>query len=244
MRRSLFVVCAALAVFVGASACGDSGGNGVADAAVDVGDGDVLEEVDVRRECDPSIDCLHLTVGACEHVVCTDNVCGTEPDPDPCCGYVPPQSQPGAYFTPCETNAACFSGWCLATVDGRRCGRPCETSAGCFGCRTTCGIEWCVTGMSCKLLDSGVGITFVCASDDLDLCKPCASDAECRTISASERNLCIASDPTAGPAGRCARRCDETHDSPCPDGYLCQTVADAPEGAERQCLPASGTCAP
>ncbi|MEZ4266632.1 MAG: hypothetical protein R3F39_09660 [Myxococcota bacterium] len=257
MSQSL-LASATLALILGASACGDSGGSGSADGVLDTSevsdsvvdttdsaDSEVLQEIDVAPECTIDSQCGQLVVGACERAACEDNVCVTKPSGDPCCGDAKPARPPGAFGSPCSSGSDCFSGFCVPSPDDSLCGRACQDLSGCSGCSTTCGVTTCVmTGMSCKRVMTGDDPLFTCVFDDVLLCAPCTSDAECHLLIPPGQNLCIPTDPTAGPAGWCARRCDETEDSPCPPDYTCQDVPNAPAGAERQCIPTSGSCAP
>ncbi|PIE19984.1 MAG: hypothetical protein CSA66_01875 [Proteobacteria bacterium] len=120
---------------------------------------------------------------------------------------------------PCEADAQCEVGWCLATADGYRCPATCVTQA-------------CPPGVECKSLTSeGGALARVCVERLVTLCQPCTLHADCNLApGGADDNRCV----SYGEAGRfCGVACGEGLPV-CPDGYRC--------GGDGQCRLRAGAC--
>ena len=97
--------------------------------------------------------------------------------------------------------------------------------------------EECPPGWACKPVDSGgPDLTYVCVSGFSNLCKPCASAADCKSPGGSEDACLDYADEGSFCGGTCA------DDSDCPWGFVC-TEALTVQGVElKQCLAEAGVC--
>jgi len=129
----------------------------------------------------------------------------------------------GCFSEPCSQGKDCLSGWCVEHM-------------GNLVCTSTC-VEECPAGWSCtQVTGQGRDVTFVCVSSFRMLCRPCTSDADCAG-STGQEDVCV----DFGTEGRfCGAACGAG--SPCPDGYVCKTVADTSGVESQQCAPQDGTC--
>jgi hypothetical protein len=140
--------------------------------------------------------------------------------------YMPP-SVGDAYVLrgfgePCEEGTECESGYCIDTPrDGRVCTKTCAGQ--------------CPSGFDCVSIGTAPDVVLLCAPDGNDLCRSCDTDDACD----DPDDLCI----QVGQRTYCGEACAEDLD--CPEGFSCEDVAHPlhPEGV-RQCVPASGECAP
>ena len=117
---------------------------------------------------------------------------------------------------PCTVNEDCESGWCLNGATESVCTETC--------------LETCPDGWVCKsVLNRPPDVVYLCVPTRWDLCKACASDAEC----GGTADLCR---PVGDEGPHCSVAC--TGDASCPQGYAC---LDTDGG--KQCLPEGGSCA-
>jgi hypothetical protein len=135
--------------------------------------------------------------------------------------------KPGEFGYTCDGNLDCNSGWCIQTVDGRRCTRTC--------------LDTCPDGYDCREAP-GTDATFVCLPRFLHLCDPCRETVDCNQPGESG-NYCL----TRGEDGRfCGARCAQDDDCP-GDGYVCRNVPVGGGAEAMQCVPAEGAdcqCSP
>ena len=120
---------------------------------------------------------------------------------------------PGAAApTFCTENADCASGHCVEN----ECADPC--------------VDSCPADYACKgIASAGADVAFVCVPRFPKLCRPCATDADCRGQVEVGLDRCV----SFGPEGSfCGGDCSA---SECPEGYTC--------GEDKQCSPDSGVCA-
>ena len=126
---------------------------------------------------------------------------------------------------PCEKHEDCNSGFCLQTLDGRACSMTCLDE---------CPFDWVCMQFTPALPDQ----VYVCMQRFVQLCRPCSTNAECRTDGVDDGEACVAH----GAAGSfCGAACEV--DEECPGGYVCDDVADVAGGTVRQCIVKDGECA-
>ena len=132
----------------------------------------------------------------------------------------PDLGERGRFGEPCEMDEECLSGYC---VEAREAGRICTR---------TCGE--CPPGFECAPIgNAGPDRTFVCLTDQPDLCKPCETDRECD----DPADLCL----TIGLRTYCGEDC--SIDGVCPEGYACfefERMVDGAPVTVNQCAPADG----
>ena len=210
-NRARFLGLAPLALVAALAGCGDSatsGGGGpdaVADAAVSGGD-----VADVGGVGSPDADVTLDVPG--------------QPD-----GFEKPEivedvggPDGGGFTEECETNGDCESGWCVPSPIGNVCSEPC--------------IEACPDGFKCALVsNTPPDVVYLCISLYANLCRPCTSDGECKSLGI-ETAFCL----DQGDAGSfCTAPCDDG--GGCPGDTSCEDVT-LPNGATaKQCVPAAGT---
>ncbi|PKN53929.1 MAG: hypothetical protein CVU56_29215, partial [Deltaproteobacteria bacterium HGW-Deltaproteobacteria-14] len=131
---------------------------------------------------------------------------------------------PGGFLAPCERDADCDSGWCVASPGGLVCSKP---------CLETCPGGWRCAGVS----RSGHDVEFVCLSETGSLCQPCRDNVECNAGVPNIADRCV----SYGDAGSfCGVACAGPGD--CPTGYACSDVTSVGGQATKQCTPVSGAC--
>ena len=129
----------------------------------------------------------------------------------------------GCFGDKCQANEQCDSGWCVDHLGEGICTMPCQ--------------EECPAGWECKQVTGmGPDVVFLCVSKHANLCRPCGSGSDCKSVSGIE-DVCV----DYGEAGSfCGGVCEKDDD--CPWGFSCldgKTV----EGVEtRQCVADSGVC--
>ncbi len=125
---------------------------------------------------------------------------------------------------PCEENADCSSGYCVATADGKVCTETCLSS--------------CPDGWSCtQITNTGTDLTFICVPKYTELCRPCETGADCAQLG-DLGGYCLERDD--GQGSFCSGDCSP--DEPCPQGYDCKEVVAAGEPV-LSCVPVAGECA-
>ncbi len=147
----------------------------------------------------------------------------TDAPVDPC-GLGP------AFGQVCVSNNDCDGGWCITTKDG-------------YACTAAC-VDCCPEGWQCKEIPAGPDKVFACAPDHVTLCRPCDDNATCSGAGYQPGAFCreLPAEGLAPTLGSfCATPCSEA--APCPTGYACQPLADAPVPGSTFCVPEGGDCA-
>ena len=129
----------------------------------------------------------------------------------------------GCFMDPCVGNSQCNSGWCLEHIGDGVCSINCQ--------------EECPDGWECKPVGgSDPDLVFACVSLFANLCKPCATSADC-TSDGGANNVCV----DYGPQGAfCGGSCQDG--AVCPDGYSCLETDDVDGMTSMQCMADAGMC--
>jgi hypothetical protein len=214
MRRPIIVIAIALA------ACSNGGEtiNQHLDSGSTEDGGDATALVDFQPSPDiaPSPDTLAPDGGLDIHL---DAPADIAPD-----GFAPGCAPgEGCFLDPCDDNGDCLSGWCVEHMGDSVCTQVCQ--------------EECPPGWSCKLLGGGgPDPIYACVSDVSNLCKPCASSADCKAPGAQE-DVCVDYE-TEG--SFCGGGCTTSED--CPWGLSCLTTDTVDGISTLQCVADAGVC--
>ena len=129
----------------------------------------------------------------------------------------------GCFLDKCDDNSECQSGWCLEHL-------------GEGVCTMTC-LEECPPGWSCEEIGGGgPDLSFVCVSTFSNLCRPCATGADCKAAGGAE-DVCL----DYGDEGSfCGGAC--TVDDDCPWGFSCVEAVTVAGVSTTQCVADSGVC--
>ncbi len=129
----------------------------------------------------------------------------------------------GCFLDPCTNNSQCQSGWCVEHLGEGVCTSECQ--------------EECPAGWECKQVQStGPDVAWVCISPFSNLCKPCATAADCTSPGGLE-DACL----DYGAEGAfCGGTC--TTNADCPQGFSCKTSKTVDGVVVNQCLADAGTC--
>ena len=128
----------------------------------------------------------------------------------------------GCFRDPCGGNEDCLSGLCVEHMGDSVCTRTCA--------------EDCPPGWSCKGIDAlGPDVYFLCISNYANLCRPCATGDNCKSVGAED--VCL----DYGDEGSfCGGPC-ETNDD-CPWGFSCEDGVTVDGIETRQCTANAGVC--
>ena len=137
---------------------------------------------------------------------------------------LPWQPEPGEAGAPCGAAADCLEGYCIQTGDGRKCAPTC--------------VDECPFGWACLLhAPSQPDEVYLCVPTNVDICRPCAENADCFANGADAGQACV----VYGSDGNfCGVPCAENDD--CPEGYACKASTDVTGGEETQCVLEKGLC--
>ena len=139
-----------------------------------------------------------------------------------------PQCSPGegCFLDPCDENSDCLSGWCIDHLGDGVCTQVCE--------------EECPLGFTCtQVAEGGPDLNYVCVSNHTSLCRPCATNADCKSAQGVE-DLCIRYEEEGF---FCGSFCDgAAEDLGCPPGFSCKEAQTVDGIAVSQCLADSGKC--
>ncbi len=129
----------------------------------------------------------------------------------------------GCFLDPCETNGDCQSAWCVEHMGETVCTQTCQ--------------EDCPPGWTCKAVGAGgPDLTWICVSDHANLCKPCNTGDNCKSVGGSE-DVCV----DYGEEGSfCGGAC--LSDEDCPWGFSCGETVTVDGISTKQCLADAGVC--
>ena len=229
-----------LALIVGAlmtalTAC--SGNETAADTTSDPGD---VSTVDVIKKDtkDTQVTDTELTDGTLDVQPGDDATATVDAGGDTFASGLCPGGLAGGFNCPCDNAGDCDSGICVASDLGKVCSKACDT-----GCPT----DWkCVQKQS-----AGGDLAFVCAPAYPNICKPCATNADCQA-NGSTSDFC-APLPGGSPGfingSFCLAACQEGKDDKgnkidvCKAGYTCMSInLTANSAPVKQCVPDSFNC--
>lgn len=138
---------------------------------------------------------------------------------------VGPQCDPGegCFLDPCDENGDCQSGWCVQHLGESVCSQNCQ--------------DECPPGWSCQQVAGTVpDVVYICVSDYANLCRPCATKADCTSVGGAE-DACL----DYGTDGDfCGGLCSE--DSDCPWGFSCAAAVTVEGVSTSQCVADAGIC--
>ena len=204
-HRTPFLAAGLLAFVL--SACGGGGGGFTADDTSSADPTDVLGQTD-RGPLPPLPD-----------VADTSSPPGPDVAVKEVFAWADIAAEEGGIGWPCDSNADCQSGYCIASADGQVC--------------TTGCVENCPQGWICRQATFAVDLRYVCIPRFVHLCDPCARTEDCTGGIDGIDDRCL----DYGDAGEfCGGDCSAT--GLCPTGYACETI----EGDVRQCRPLDGEC--
>ena len=134
-------------------------------------------------------------------------------------------TEPGSFGSPCQDNSDCLSEFCVQTMEGKQCAAMCT--------------EECPSGWHCKgLVNQGPDLIYLCVPQDtIELCKPCAANADCWGNGANDGEACI---PYGASGSFCGGECNVAED--CPEGYECVGTPDVTGTTVQQCVLTQGEC--
>ena len=135
----------------------------------------------------------------------------------------------GCFMDKCTGNEDCLSAYCVEHLGENVCSKNCEVE--------------CPAGWSCQQV-AGVGpdVVYICVSDVANLCKPCSTNADCKSVGAED--ICV---HYGGQGNFCGAECSPAGGrldaKVCPGGYSCVEVEHADgEGTSEQCVSDAGEC--
>jgi len=136
------------------------------------------------------------------------------------------EAEPGAALCPCDEDASCTSGFCVPTrAGGEVCAPDCDSG--------------CPAGWSCERVEPPERDPIaLCLDRALDLCRPCASDDDCRGAPlSSPGDRCV--DHGGRHGSFCGVACGAQDG--CPVGFHCRDVIPLGGAAYvEQCVPEDG----
>ena len=129
----------------------------------------------------------------------------------------------GCFLDGCDANDDCQSGWCVQHLGEDVCTKTCQ--------------QECPPGWTCsQVAGTDPDVVYICVSDYANLCRPCATNANCTSTGGAE-DACL----DYGSLGNfCGAPCGV--DDGCPWGFSCLTTATV-DGVElSQCVNDTGEC--
>jgi hypothetical protein len=129
----------------------------------------------------------------------------------------------GCFGEFCDDGDDCLSGICVDHLGNSVCSQSCITE--------------CPHGWACEPTQmGGSDLVYVCVSRVGVLCRPCANNSDCVSVTGQE-NICV----DYGSGGRfCGASCELASD--CPEGYDCEDTSATGDGEVFQCVNLTGEC--
>ncbi len=133
------------------------------------------------------------------------------------------QAGDGCFLDPCTSNEQCLSGWCVDHMGAGVCTQTCS--------------EECPAGWSCKPLGAAEpDLLYLCVSDHANLCRPCGTGDNCKSVSGAEDVCLDYGDEGSFCGGACA------NDEDCPWGFSCDDTHTVDGIPTKQCVADAGVC--
>ena len=134
------------------------------------------------------------------------------------------QPEPGKAGYPCATGLDCDHGFCIQTLDGKRCTVTCQEE---------CPFQWECLLYTPSLPDQ----LFLCIPAFVNLCRPCMANSDCWGNGVDGGETCV----TYSESGNfCGASCID--DGSCAQGYACLERQDVAGGSSKQCVLTTGQC--
>ena len=131
---------------------------------------------------------------------------------------------PGGAGSACDNGDDCNDGFCIQTDDGKKCTVVCQDE---------CPFDWACVLHGPSLPDT----IYLCQPQQLNLCRPCTTNADCWGNQSDGGEKCI----PAGPAGNfCGAPCESDED--CPGDYQCDDAQDITGADVKQCVRTTAEC--
>jgi hypothetical protein len=129
----------------------------------------------------------------------------------------------GCFLDKCDENDDCLSGWCVEYLGEGVCSQTCQAE--------------CPDGWECQQVAGTIpDVVYICVSNHANLCRPCASGNDCKSIGGAE-DVCV----DYGDAGSfCGGTCGTDDD--CPWGFSCVDGLTVDGFDSRQCVADAGEC--
>ena len=129
----------------------------------------------------------------------------------------------GCFLDPCVDGENCLSGWCVEHMGEGVCTQQCTAE--------------CPPGWSCQqVAGTAPDLVFVCVSDHANLCRPCATGDNCKSVGGAE-DVCV----DYGVEGSfCGGTC--VADDDCPWGFSCAATETVDGIPTKQCVADAGSC--
>ncbi len=129
----------------------------------------------------------------------------------------------GCFLDKCSENADCLSGWCVEHMGEGVCSQSCQ--------------DECPPGWECRQVAGTVpDVVYICVSNVANLCRPCSTGADCKSVGGAE-DVCVDyGDEGAFCGGTCLT------DAECPWGFSCIDAFTVTGVATRQCVADAGVC--
>jgi hypothetical protein len=129
----------------------------------------------------------------------------------------------GCFLDECDENSDCQAGWCVDHMGEGVCSQSCQ--------------DECPPGWECQqVAGTDPDIVYICVSKVANLCRPCATGAECKSVGGVE-NVCVAYGDNGSFCGAGCAQDDE-----CPWGFSCIEAKTVDGIATKQCLADAGDC--
>ncbi len=129
----------------------------------------------------------------------------------------------GCFMDKCDSNDDCLSGWCVEHLGEGICSQACQ--------------DECPPGWGCQQVAGTVpDVVYICVSIHANLCRPCASGADCKSIGGAD-DVCV---DYAAAGSFCGGIC--TADDDCPWGFSCLETATVDGINTQQCVADAGEC--
>jgi cysteine-rich repeat protein len=129
----------------------------------------------------------------------------------------------GCFLDPCLEGQECLSGWCVDHMGEGVCTLQCT--------------EECPPGWSCQqVAGTEPDLVFICVSDHANLCRPCATGDNCKSVGGAE-DVCVDYDDQGS---FCGGACGDDND--CPWGFSCTMSFTIDEIETKQCVADAGVC--